>query len=507
MRIKGILTGAVLLFMCGSVYAQRVLSMEQAIEISVTQSPDLKKSALNLERYQKLLNAQRASLKSQFSLDVNPFEYSNSRYFDSRLSEWYTNESISSSGTFSIMQPIAWSNTTISLNNKFGWQNNNSTIDGSGQTTNQAFSNSLYLRLDQPLFTYNRMKVELESIEMDYENALISYALTRLQLEQRITSQFYSVYMSQNNLIIAKEELDNAQQNYDIIKHKVELDLVPRSELFQAELNLSTSKSSLENSIVSLESAKDELKIILGLPLEEDIATTAQLEENSVLVNQGLAIDHALTNRLELRQREITNKMSEFSLIQVKDNGKFQGNLSLSVGIMGDNQDLRYVYQSPTSSPSIGISFSVPIFDWGARRDRIKAQEILMEMEMIDQEQELIDIEINVVKTCRSLNNLVMQIEIAKQSVENAQQTYDLNVEKYRAGEITGMEMNQFQSQLSSQKISLTQRMIDYKIELLNLKVLSLYDFESDKPISPMLMYGIDSMVEYQKYKKSKKTK
>jgi outer membrane protein TolC len=72
------------------------------------------------------------------------------------------------------------------------------------------------------------------------------------------------------------------------------------------------------------------------------------------------------------------------------------------------------------------------------------------------------------------------------QSVRNAQLTYDLNLTRYREGDITGMEINQFQTQLSNKKIAYTQALIDYKIELLNLKILSLYDFEHDKAIVPL---------------------
>ena len=64
--------------------------------------------------------------------------------------------------------------------------------------------------------------------------------------------------------------------------------------------------------------------------------------------------------------------------------------------------------------------------------------------------------------------------------------TYDLNLTRYREGDITGMDMNQFQTQLSNKKIAYTQALINYKIELLNLKILSLYDFEHDMPIVPM---------------------
>ena len=97
-----------------------------------------------------------------------------------------------------------------------------------------------------------------------------------------------------------------------------------------------------------------------------------------------------------------------------------------------------------------------------------------------------VNIELNIRQTWRSLENLLSQIKIAKQNVANAQRTYDLNLTRYREGDITGMDMNQFQTQLSNKKIAYTQALINYKIELLNLKILSLYDFEHDVPIVPM---------------------
>ena len=135
------------------------------------------------------------------------------------------------------------------LINRFGWQDNNSNIDGT-KTSNKAFSNDLYLQLSQPIFTYNKRKMELQQIEYDYENANISYALQRLSTEKDITQQFYSVYMAQSQLAITKEELTNAQQSYEIIKNKVEADLAARDELFQAEaaVNLASARSSRKNS-------------------------------------------------------------------------------------------------------------------------------------------------------------------------------------------------------------------------------------------------------------------
>ncbi len=505
MRIKNYLFAATLLLGANSLQAQMLLTLEDAIDLSIKQSPDLISAELSLERYESLLRAQEAGLKTQFSLDVDPIEYSNSRYLDSRTSEWYTNESLESSGTFSIKQDIAATGTTLSLNNQFGWQNSSSSIDSEGTETNsKSFTNSLYQRLAQPLFTYNDLKYTLLEIELDYEDAKIDYAVTRLSLEQRIIEQFYSVYMAQEDLIIAQEELDDAQQNYDIIVEKVRLDMVPRSELFQAELNLSSAESSLSTSELSLENSKDNFKQMLGIPLNTSIAVAAEVIEESVAVDLDMAVQHALTNRLELKQREITNKNAEISLKSIKDNGSFSGDLSLSFGIMGDNPDFDNIYDTPTKNPSVSLSFSIPIFDWGARRNRIKAQKLLMAMNKVDEDQELIDIEMEVVSCYRTLNNLTKQIEIAKKSLNNAQLTYDLNVELYRAGEITGMEMSEFQSQLSSQKTSLLEAMIDYKLEIINMKCISFYDFEKREPIAPLLMYTPSAITEYNEYNNRK---
>ena len=121
------------------------LTIDKAMEIAQENSPSLRRSYMNLERYKQNLLAQKASLKSRFSLNLNPVDYNKNRRFDNRLSQWYTNETFNTSGTFQVDQPILWTDGTISLINRFGWQDNSSIIEGD-KTSNRAFSNDLYLQ-------------------------------------------------------------------------------------------------------------------------------------------------------------------------------------------------------------------------------------------------------------------------------------------------------------------------------------------------------------------------
>jgi outer membrane protein TolC len=485
-RINKILCLTLLLMgFCHYANSQEPITIEKALDIAEENNPTLKRTKLNLERYQLNLVAQQASLKSQFSLNLNPVNYSKNRRFDNRLSQWYTNESFNSSGTFRVAQPILLTDGEISLINTFGWQNNNSIVEGLSNR-NRAFSNDLYLQLTQPIFTYNRRQMELKQIEFDYENAGISYALQRLNTEQSITNQFYSVYMAKNNLDISKEEYENARQNYEIIKNKVDADLAAKEELYQAEVNLATAQSTVEERSVSLENAKDALKQSLGMSLNDSVDVIAAINVNPVLINLEDAIHRGLSSRMELRQREIDIELADLQMIQTKGLNEFKGDISLSVGIIGDHERFGNLYDNPTQNPRVSINFTVPIFDWGEKKARIQAQKTAQTIAKLQQQDEKINIELNIRQVWRRLENLRTQIDISEKNVRNAQLTYDLNLTRYREGDLTGMQISQFQTQLSERKISHSQTLINYKIELLNLKILSLYDYEKDTPLVPV---------------------
>ncbi len=68
---------------------------------------------------------------------------------------------------------------------------------------------------------------------------------------------------------------------------------------------------------------------------------------------------------------------------------------------------------------------------------------------------------------------------------KNAQLTYEINLERYANGDLTSMDLNLYQNQLSEKKMAYAQSLINYKIELLNLKIQTLYDFESKQGIVP----------------------
>ena len=463
---------------------QSIITLENALQMATKGSPSLQSSLFNLERTTESLNAQRAALKSQFSLNVNPIEYSNSRKFDNRYSQWFTNESVATSGTFRIDQPILYTDGKISLVNQFGWQSNISEAAGS-TNENKAFFNNLNLSLTQPLFTYNRTKLEIKNLELDNENAMLSYAMQRLTLEKNVSQYFYNVYLAQMSLSIKREELSNTEKSHEIIKNKVDAGLAAKEELYQSEVNLATAKSAVESGSVTLENAKDMFKQYIGMDIFEEISVMTDVAVTPIQVDGKKALEHGLASRMEIRQRQINVETSQFDLIVVKSMNEFRGDMVLSMGVSGDDPSLNNIYDKSTKSPRVSLGFNIPIFDWGQRKARIRSQEAVINSQKLNLSNQETQIKIDIRQVVRNLSNLKNQIEIALQNQKNAQLTYDINLERYKNGDLTSMDLNLFQVQLSDKKMAYAQSLINYKIELLNLKIQSLYDFTTNEAVVP----------------------
>lgn len=465
--------------------AQALLTIDRSMDIAVENSPDMQQTELALVRSHERLNAQRARLKSQFSITLDPFEYEKTNRFDQQTSEWYINEQASTGGTFAINQRLLPTDGELMLVNRFSYDYSFTESAFASDPLSQTYNNRFYLQFTQPIFTYNRTRMETERLELDYEASLINYLLMQLTLERNVSQEFYSVYSNQMSLEIAQEDLKNNEESYEIIKNKVEGGLLALEELYQAEVNLATSRSGVFNSELVLANSKDQFKVLIGLSLDTSLLVAAEIMADTVPVNQELAIRHALDNRMELREREIDMENANFDLIVAKSTNEFAGSVTASFGVQGNNEQFSELFATNTTTPAIGLTLNIPLFDWGERKSEIKAAEASLQSSLISYEVEQTSIVMNIRSVVRNLKNLENQIEIQRKTVENAELTYDINLERYRNGDLTSLDLGLYQNQLSEAKMSLTNAIINYKIELLNLKIQSLYDFEKQIPIIP----------------------
>ena len=93
-RYFGLLMIFMMFFQVITLKAQEkyTFNFEEALGIAKQNSPEIQQARFSLERSQENLNAQEASLKSYFGLDLEPFYYNRQSEFNTFFSTWNTTE-------------------------------------------------------------------------------------------------------------------------------------------------------------------------------------------------------------------------------------------------------------------------------------------------------------------------------------------------------------------------------------------------------------------------------
>lgn len=457
------------------------ITLKRALEIAFEQSRSIRQAVNNLEISRQNLWAQQAALKSQFNLTLTPYRITEDRFFDETRGIYITLDEKSSSTQFSIDQPIKWTDGTLSLRNNFDWRDALNPLSEQNRTT--SYRASTVLSFSQPVFTYNRTKLQLKELKLALENAQLNYALQKLQIERNVTQQFLDLYRTQQSLEIAAEELRNATESYEIIKGKVEAGISANEELFQAELAQSNSRATFENNQIDLENKMDIFTDLLDLSLDAKIEITADVRKHLVDVDQSRAIRHGLENRMELRQRDIDLQNAMFDLVRTGSQNEFRATIDFSYGLTSDKNKFSDLFESSDRQQTFAIRLNVPLFDWGQKKHRLEAGRLQIENRNISATQQERTIILEIRQSCRNLRNQRTQIGIAEQNVRNARLTHDINLERYRNGDLSSKDMSFYQTQLSREQLNEVTALINYQLVLLDLKIRTLYDFETNRPV------------------------
>jgi outer membrane protein len=457
------------------------LTLEMALNIAFQNSPAIRQASLQLEVSERNLWAQQAGLKSQFSLSITPYRTSSSRVFSELTSSYNTQTQTRTSSAFIIRQPIKWTDAELRVTDQFNWQEASSSFTGGVKQS--SFSNSLTVSLSQPLFTYNRTKMQIKELELSLENAQLAYAIQKLQIERQVTQQFLNLYYSRMSIQISQEEYKNATESLDIIQDKVDAGISAPEEFYQADITKDNSLAALENKLIQHESSLDAFKILLGLELEDLIDVSADIQKKIVEVDLNKAIAHGLENRMELRQMDIEIQRAMHDLIVAGAENEFEASLNLSFGLTGTNPHFANIYDSPNTDRLISLTLDIPLFDWGQKKHHLAATRAQIETVKLSAEEEIKSIKTEIREAYRNLMNQKRQIEIAEKSIKNAELTYAINLERYRNGDLSSKDLQFYQLQLSQQRLSLVQALINNKLALLDLKIRTLWDFENNRSV------------------------
>jgi len=133
--------------------------------------------------------------------------------------------------------------------------------------------------------------------------------------------------------------------------------------------------------------------------------------------------------------------------------------------------------------PNRGVTFTltVPILDWGRRRNNVKTQTIQLDQRKMQLE----NLNEQIIKEVRENVRMVYEAEkrfrINQTNIDIAARSYRIYRLRFENGDITGQELSLEQTRLSQVQLDYINAYVAYQLALADLKRKTMWDFENNR--------------------------
>ena len=324
----------------------------------------------------------------------------------------------------------------------------NNTYSASLTLTQVLFSSAVFEGIGASQTYYELAKAEL--------NNTVSKTVLSVQ------TAFYGVLLSKAVLFITNASFTNAQENFNNVKALYNQGMVSEFDLLQAEVQVENIRPVLlriENALVT---AKDGLKIIIGVDQTEDIDVSGEIELDSIDINnEDELIWEALLSNFNIQSLELKKQVDE-AFIQL-DVSEYWPTLAAFGNYTYAGSSDEWNFQNYSYS-TVGLSLSINLWQGNRTKNAVEQSTITFK-QTEEQLLKLKDYTILEVKAkVNELRRVKSLIEVQERTVKLAQRAYDISKVRYREGAGSQLELQNAEQDLRQARLNRVQAIHSYLV-------------------------------------------
>ncbi|GAB3954146.1 TolC family protein [Spirosoma harenae] len=256
---------------------------------------------------------------------------------------------------------------------------------------------------------------------------------TREDIIYNIASNYYQVFIAQQQISLLRDNLQRTQQVLNILKLQRDNGVIQPVDYTRTEVSYNSTQSQLTLAENDLNLAMNRLKYQMGLSQDETITLT-----DSTLLKQLPTVEQTpfeATNLVSFQQAATNLDLQRLQLERVKAGYFPTVALTANYGTVNlGAQTIDKLFTNFVGFGSVGLRFSIPIFDGFQRDAQIKQQRLTV----LNQEEQQ---KLNVAAYRLQFNNAQSQIQRVQTNVLNgdrnvklAQEVYNITTLQYKQG-------------------------------------------------------------------------
>ena len=329
----------------------------------------------------------------------------------------------------------------------------------------------------QPLFTYNQFKWDKKIEPKEYEEG------KRLYLERMESITVNAVY-AYHNLLLAKVNNDISVSNFEnsgnmlrIAKERLQLGTVTRAEYLQLELRMLNDSIAINESAVQVREAQMTLNSLLGYDESFEILPEIAGELPNIQMDYSLVMEKALSNSSFSLTNELSLLNAESNVAYAKASRGFSFALNARFGMSQTGPEFPQAYKNLLDQEVVGISFSIPLFDWGLGKGKVQKAKAAQEVVKAQVQQSENDYRRQMFTAVSQFNNQRQQCLVSHKAMLIAAERYDLTMHRFREGNASVTDLNMAQTENDSAQRQYISDLCNFWIYYYTLRKYTLFDF------------------------------
>ena len=292
--------------------------------------------------------------------------------------------------------------------------------------------------------------------------------VARRELAQAVIETYYGLALANAQLRAAEQNLAAAEEFEHITSLLLSGGEVAAVDLTRAQLQTLTRHDELEKARGNEAVAAGSLRVLVGYDFSRPIATTDLVLALPAGAESQQFKAEDVPKRPEFTQLEQQLRAAKQE-IKIARADRLPS-LSYSVNGGFDTDSLKGPRLKEHTGVSAAISFSIPIFDWGASRSREQQAKLRVEIAENERTLALRGFTQQFYAARAQVDNAAARINLAREGVTKAQDNLAASIARYRAGEAQIVEVTDAQTTLVEQRSALYQAIFDYQTALARLR-------------------------------------
>jgi len=345
------------------------------------------------------------------------------------------------------------------------------------------YSQPITVSYYQPLFTYNQFKWDKMIEPKEYEKGKRQYLESMEQITLNTVRAYYSLILAKMNNDIALSNYTNTGKMLNVARERQQLGSVTRDEVLQLELRMLNDSISINENAVAVREAQMVLNSVLGY--DESYEINPLLDET--LPDIYMDYDHVMSKVMDNSSFNLSNEINllnaESGVAQAKASRGISMALNARFGLSQTAPDFGGVYSDLLDQEVVGITFSIPIFDWGMGKGKVQKAKAAQEVVRAQVVQSENDYRRTIFTAVGQFNNQRHQCSVSRRAMLIAKERYELMMEKFRGGKASVMDLNTAQSENDTALQKYITDVSNYWEYYYTLRQYTLYDFINGKDL------------------------